>query len=164
MCEFDPRCDGSDDLVGGALALIAQGRWAVTGVFGSVGHPPLAYTTGLTELGLPELAITGLPPDLACVLLNHAAQASVDGTVVAPGSRVHAGMRKPVWFEAIDVIDLEPLRLSRLVFGQGFSTVQLVWPDHADRYPWQVGYSIPSNVQPLMGVPTARPSSGDAVA
>lgn len=162
MCEFDPRCDGSDDLVGGALALIAQGRWSVTGVFGSLGHPPLAYTTGLTERGLPELAITGLPPDLACILLNHAAQAAIDGTAVEAGSRVRAGMRRPVWFEAIDVIDPEPLRLTRLLYGQEFTTVQLAWPDDAGRYPWQAGYSIPSNVQPLLGVPAARPASGDA--
>ena len=71
MCENDPRCNGGDDLVGNALVQIAQGRWGVTGIFGSALEPSFAYTTGLTEFGHPELVITGIEPSPACHILRE---------------------------------------------------------------------------------------------
>ncbi|WP_265742869.1 DUF4262 domain-containing protein [Gordonia liuliyuniae] len=73
MCEFDPRCGGSDDLIGHALSLIASGSWAVTGVYGDESSAPVAYTSGLTELGRPELVVTGVDPEHAGPVLNEAA-------------------------------------------------------------------------------------------
>ncbi|MGI6797038.1 DUF4262 domain-containing protein [Gordonia sihwensis] len=156
MCEFDPRCDGADDLVGDALALIAEGRWSVTGVLGDAANPPLTYTTGLTAHGRPELVMTGLPPDLAGILLDHAARAVVADPGFGPGSDVPARLRRPVRFRAIDVIDAGALRLTRVVYGARFDAIQLVWPDDDGRYPWQSGYSIPARVQPLLGVPESE--------
>jgi len=156
MCEFDPQCDGADDLVGDAIAQIVDGRWAVTGVLGDAAHPPLAYTTGLTEHGRPELLMTGLPPRLAGLLLDHAAQSVALDATFGPGSQVPARLRRPVSLRAIDVIDAGPMRLTRVIFGQQFEAVQLVWPDDEGRYPWQRGYAIPAQVQPLLGLPVAE--------
>ncbi|WP_040517447.1 DUF4262 domain-containing protein [Gordonia neofelifaecis] len=156
MCEFDPRCSGPDHLVDDALALIADGRWAITGVLGDAARSPMTYTTGLTEHGRPELVMTGLPPDLAGVLLEHAARSVIADRSFGPGSDVPARLRRPVRFRAVDVIDSEPMRLTRIVYGRQFDAVQLVWPDDDGRYPWQPGYSIPTQVQPLLGVPVAE--------
>lgn len=156
MCQFDPQCEGADDLVGDAIAQIAEGRWAVTGVLGDAAHPPLAYTTGLTEHGRPELVMTGLTPRLAGLLLDHAAQTVALDPTFGPGSRVPARLRRAVALRAIDVIDAAPMRLTRVVYGLQFEAVQLVWPDDEGHYPWQPGYAIPRQVQPLLGLPAAE--------
>ena len=156
MCEFDPDCDGADDLIGDALAQIADGRWAVTGVLGDAAHPPIAYTSGLTDLGRPELVMTGLPPRLGGLLLDHAAQSVVGDPAFGAGSSVPARLRRPVALRAIDVIDAGSMRLTRILYGLRFEAVQLVWPDDEGRYPWQPGYAIPTQVQPLLGVPIAE--------
>ncbi|MBM7366991.1 DUF4262 domain-containing protein [Gordonia hydrophobica] len=156
MCEFDPECDGADDLIGDALAQITDGRWAVTGVLGDAAHPPIAYTSGLTEHGRPELVMTGLPPRLAGLLLDYAAQAVVGDPTFGAGSSVPARLRRPVSLHAIDVIDADPLRLTRVLYGLRFNAVQLVWPDDEGRYPWEPRYAIPAQVQPLLGVPAVE--------
>ena len=155
MCEWDPRCSGSDDLVGHALALIAAGSWAVTGVYGDATAPPIAYTTGLTELGRPELVITGVDPEQAGPVLNEAATlivarpdfgagATLSDLTSAPGSD----------FTAINVIDASALRITALLFGRGFQAVQLVWADMSHRLPWDRGYALAPDDQPLLGVAT----------
>lgn len=156
MCEFDPECDGADDLIGDALAQIAAGRWAVTGVLGDAAHPPIAYTSGLTDLGRPELVMTGLPPRLAGLLLDHAAQIVAGDAGFGAGSTIPARLRQRVSLTAIDVIDASPMRLTRVLYGLRFDAVQLVWPDDAGRYPWQAGYAIPQQVQPLLGVSAVK--------
>ncbi|GEE03479.1 hypothetical protein nbrc107696_39250 [Gordonia spumicola] len=154
MCEWDPRCSGSDDLVGHALALIARGSWAVTGVYGDETSPPIAYTTGLTELGRPELVLTGVDPERAGPVLNEAAARVLLQPDFAAGSTI-GGLTSAagVDFAAIDVIDTSDLRVTALLFGRGFQAVQLVWTDRDHRLPWDRGYQLAPDEQPLLGVP-----------
>ena len=154
MCEFDPRCSGADDLVGHALALIARGSWAVTGVYGDDLAPPVAYTTGLTELGRPELVITGVEPEPAGLVLNEAAARVVLTPGFAAGSTL-TGLRSTNRYEltAVEVIDSSPMRVTHLLFGESFRAVQLVWPDRDHRLPWDRGYALSADEQPLLGLP-----------
>jgi hypothetical protein len=153
MCEWDPRCSGSDDLVGHALALIAAGSWAVTGVYGDATAPPIAYTTGLTELGRPELVITGVAPEHAGPVLNEAAARIVARPEFGAGSTLTDLSSAPgSEFTAINVIDASALRVTALLFGRGFQAVQLVWADMSRRLPWDRGYALAPDDQPLLGV------------
>ncbi|WP_132991658.1 DUF4262 domain-containing protein [Gordonia zhaorongruii] len=155
MCEFDSRCSGSDDLIGNALSLIARGSWAVTGVYGDEAEPPIAYTSGLTELGRPELVITGIEPEYAGPLLNEAAAR----IVAAPGLRPPTTLSdlqsaRGFDFAMIDVIDASQLKVTAMLFGQSFQAAQLVWTDSNGRLPWDRGYSLAPDEQPLLGVAT----------
>ena len=153
MCEFDPRCDGTDELVRDAIERIAVGSWSVTGVFGDAANSPFAYTSGLTDHGLPELVITGLSPDLAGTFLNEAARKSVTDARFCTAGYRPSRLRRPVTFSSVDVIDTDSMRLTRLLYGEGFRAVQLVWPDESGCFPWDPSYDIPREVQPLLGVP-----------
>ncbi|MFT4089074.1 MAG: DUF4262 domain-containing protein [Gordonia sp. (in: high G+C Gram-positive bacteria)] len=153
MCEFDPRCNGGDDLIGHALAQIVQGRWAVTAVFGDEVSPPMAYTTGLTEFGRPELMITGLDAELSGRLLNLAAQRVIDDPTIGGGTHLARVIREPYELAAVDVAHTATLRVTQVVYGRAFTALQLVWPDRDGCYPWDHGYSVDLDAQPLWGVP-----------
>lgn len=153
MCEFDPRCDGSDDLVGNALAQIAAGRWAVTGVYGDELGPAFAYTTGLTEFSRPELLIYGLEPETACGLLNRAAELLIDDATLLDHPRIDRVLRPPYRLAALPAVDTAELTVTRLLYGPDVPVVQLIWPDVGGRFPWQPGYEYAREVQPLSGVP-----------
>lgn len=153
MCEFDPRCSGSDDLVGRALSLIADGRWAVTGVFGDQLSPPIAYTTGLTEFGLPELVITGIEPGLAGKLVNTIGHEMRKNPEIGPGTLIEGLPCEPQSLIAVEVIDAEPLRLTRMLYGERFRALQLVWPDSSNLFPWERRHPAGRGRQPMLGVP-----------
>lgn len=55
--------------------LIDQHGWAVIGVFPTSvdDGPPFSYTVGMTDRGLPELAVYGLDPRSAAGVLNAVA-------------------------------------------------------------------------------------------
>ncbi|MFC3241248.1 DUF4262 domain-containing protein [Gordonia humi] len=141
------------------LSLIARGSWAVTGVYGDETSAPIAYTSGLTELGRPELVVTGVEPEYAGPVLNEAAARAVLTPDFGPGSRIeHLRSTNGYPLTAIGVIDTSALRITKLVFGQSFVAVQLVWPDRDGRLPWDRGYDLAPDEQPLLGVPT--PAAG----
>ncbi len=52
---------------------------------------PFAYTIGLHERGLPELLVTGMPPERANLVLNTVAEYLVDGGRPVPGERMLIG-------------------------------------------------------------------------
>ncbi|MFT3661851.1 MAG: DUF4262 domain-containing protein [Gordonia sp. (in: high G+C Gram-positive bacteria)] len=153
MCEHDPRCTGADDLVGNAFAQIADGRWSVTGVYGDDTAPAVAYTTGLTEHRRPELLVTGLDPDLACRILDRAAELAVADRDLL-GSRFLDGVVSPPHRLALlPAIDTVQMHVTRLLYGPDFLAVQLIWPDAHNRFPWESGYAHPASAQPLTGIP-----------
>lgn len=153
MCEFDPRCNGSDDLVGNALAQVAAGRWAVTGVFSDDLGPAFAYTTGLTEFSRPELLIYGLEPELAGPILNRAAELLIDDEALFDAPRIGRILRPPYQVAALPAVDTAELTVTRLLYGPDVPVVQLIWPDAAGRFPWEPGYAYPLDAQPLSGIP-----------
>ncbi|GAC57124.1 hypothetical protein GOHSU_16_00820 [Gordonia hirsuta DSM 44140 = NBRC 16056] len=153
MCEFDPRCEGSDGLVDNALAQISAGRWAVTGVYGDELNPAFAYTTGLTEFSRPELVIYGLDPAQACGILNRAAQRLIDDPYLFDAPRLTGIVRPPYALTSLPTMDTTEFTVTRLLYGPDFRAVQLIWPDSAGRFPWEYGYAYSRDAQPLMGIP-----------
>lgn len=153
MCEFDPRCQGSDNLVSNALDQIDAGHWAVTGVYGDELGPAFAYTTGLTEFFRPELVIYGLDPEQACRILNRTAELLIANDRLFDTPRLGSILRPPYQLTSLPALDTDGLTVTRLLYGPDFPAVQLIWPDAGGRFPWEPGYSIALEVQPLSGVP-----------
>ena len=149
MCEFDPRCECDGDLVGNALVQIASGHWGVTAVYGDDEHPPFAYTTGLLEFGRPELVIVGMDLNRACIELNEVARGLVDDADFLTSPSAYP-------LVPVEVIDSSDLRVSRVLYGPAFHSVQLVWPDDDFRYPWDAAYPAAALPQPLLGLPQPR--------
>jgi hypothetical protein len=133
---------------------IATIGWAVTAVIpDGPGQAPYAYTIGLTELGAAELVITGLPHDIAHVLLNDAAQRVRDN-----------GVR---WRHQQQIDDLLAGYAAIIIDGTAHDLIipgtadarygaarvrlqQIVWPDPDGHFPWDPGYRYPDTVQPLV--------------
>lgn len=153
MCEFDPRCQGSDNLVSNALDQIDAGRWAVTGVYGDELGPPFAYTTGLTEFSRPELVIYGLEPEQACGILNRTAELLIGDEHLFDASRLTGILRSPYQLTSLPALDTDELTVTRLLYGPNVPAVQLIWPDTRGRFPWEAGYSVAREAQPLSGIP-----------
>lgn len=153
MCEFDPRCSGPDDLVSTAYEQIAAGRWSVTGVFGDASGAPVAYTTGLTEHRRPELLITGLDPDLACRILNRAAELALADRTFLESKFLGGVVQPPHLLAGLPAVDTSEMHVTRLLYGPDFPALQLIWPDEQSRFPWESGYSFPVDAQPLSGIP-----------
>ncbi len=153
MCEFDPRCDGPDNLVRNALTQIDAGSWAVTGVFADELSPPFAYTTGLTEFNRPELIVYGLEPEQAAGILNRAAELSIADEQFLDSPLLSGVLRPPYALTGLPAVDTADLTVTRLLYGPDVPVVQLVWPDARHRFPWDSGYAYPAQAQPLCGVP-----------
>lgn len=153
MCEFDPRCQGSDNVVQDALARITAGGWAVTGVYGDETGPPLTYSTGLVEFDRPELLIYGLDPELAIPLLNRAAELAIADAGLLGHPYLDGVLRPPYRMATLPAVHTDDLAVTRVLYGPDFRAVQLIWPDAQGRYPWDRGYAISPDAQPLAGVP-----------
>lgn len=112
-------------------------------------RPALAYTVGLTQIGHPELLVTGLATkDAGCFLttiahelLHHDAEAFVPGQ-----------LRQWAEGAAVEVVDVtEPtvhLVTADATYGPDLRAVQLVYTDDRGRLPWQVGFR---GNQPVLG-------------
>lgn len=153
MCEFDPRCVGTEDLVATAYDRIDKGGWSAIGVLGDETGPPFAYTAGLTEHGRPELIITGLEPGQACRILNRAARLAVADRTFLDEPYLDDVVRPPYRLAVLPVVATGDMHVARLLFGPDFQALQLVWPDDAGNFPWDSGYTCPRDAQPLSGVP-----------
>lgn len=131
---------------------IARHGWMIQYVFPTDNQPdqfrpPFAYTIGLTAGGLPELVISGLPPEVSAELLNSAARKQsgdgypdgfTAGTIVTGIASVD--------FHVIDAPAAE-VNLARSMYGQA-RAVQLVWPDAGGAYPDDPAWSLSRDAQP----------------
>ena len=127
------------DSYGVFLQHVEKDRW----------RPPFTYTVGLTEVGHPELLVTGLSATKAGRFLNavahgllaHGAEALVPGQVHVPDDG-----------PAVEVVDVaEPtvhLLTAVATYGPALRAVQLVYADDRGRWPWQVGFR---GYQPVLG-------------
>jgi hypothetical protein len=136
---------------------IARHGWAIQGVLGCDGAPPYAYTIGLSEFdGHPELMVTGLQPPAAATLLN------------ALGDQVRAGIRLrdrrqcvdlPVW-PRLALLEIDPAASEDLMLfaneryqrpdGPPVTGLQVVWSDPGGVLPWEPGWSLPDETQPIV--------------
>jgi hypothetical protein len=145
--------------------LIDRYGWTVVHVEPTEDDPPGAvpfgYTVGLTEIGLPEVAIAGVPLDVTGPLLNEmAARITQDGERLRHGRRV-SGL---VAGHDLLVVAGEPTDevfpgSAMYRYGEGrVRLCQLVWPDPDGRFPWQPGYPVDEWPQPAIGVAPLRAS------
>jgi hypothetical protein len=148
---------GYEDIILQQNAMIDTVGWAVTHVVPTEEDPetavPFAYTVGLTGHGYPEMVISGLPPEVAHRLLNTMAQRVYDRAV-----RFTTGQRVSDLLRGHDVVivggsDTDELKPNAAFGRYGKDAVQLqqiVWPDEADRFPWEDGYNPERYPQPLL--------------
>ncbi len=109
---------------------VAKGRWS----------PCFSYTVGLTEIGCPELLVTGLAPRKAQQVLH----ASAHDLAYHRPERFVAGQViswPDVTLEVVDVA--EPtvhLVMAKAIYGPVLRAVQLVYTDDRGHWPWRVGF------------------------
>jgi uncharacterized protein DUF4262 len=145
---------GAANYLTNVRSMIAERGFAVQGVSLDWTRPGWVYTIGLHRAGLPELIlIGGLHPLDQHGLIDELARRMLAGDVIEPG-RIDSGV-----IEGFDVTYLEVLDTSSDWFTvanriqSGYRALQIVWPDHDDRFPWEDGYDIPLDDQPLLGLP-----------
>jgi hypothetical protein len=153
-----PNATRTDYLAHVRNTIVAHG-WAVQAVQRDGVHPPWAYTTGLTNAGLPELVVTGLTQVRACRLLND-----VSYHLLFHGGGLTAGDR----FELdggprIEVVEVcEPaahMIVAAELYGEGVRALQLVYADYRGHWPWESGYRGGGGGQPVLGVRASPPAS-----
>ncbi|MFG2408821.1 DUF4262 domain-containing protein [Streptomyces brevispora] len=103
---------------------------------------PFAYTVGLSVRAgrAYELACTGLPADLACVVLNNTAEQlvvdDVDPVDGMPLTKVLIGYT--VRLRPVD--DPSTLAAIRTTLGEQPPVWQVLWPDAWGRFPGEPGH------------------------
>lgn len=123
--------------------------WLVQAVAGTRGQAPLAYTVGLTDLGLPELLVTGRPPEPGAPLLNAVAQQTLEQGEVRPGEVVHL---EHLHVEAVGLPHPDAhLFTAAYLYGPALRAVQLVWADDRGVLPWERGHRGGRGGQPVLG-------------
>jgi hypothetical protein len=159
-------------------ARIAEHGWAIQAVLPPVDDPhpdpPFAYTVGLSRprFGHPELLVVGLGRDTAQLVLTDLCERVRDGQRLRAGQRV-SDLLEDVDGAALQVellrvddaaADRPPLSAAARLYGQSgpIEALQVVWPDHNHRFPWEPGYDgAVRAIQPLLGrrATAAGPSS-----
>lgn len=152
-----------DDFFEEQSRLIDKFGWTVVHVEPTEDDPPgvvpFGYTVGLTESGLPEVAVAGVPLDLTGALLNEmAARIRHDGERLRHGGRV-TGLVTGHDLLVVAGDPTDEVFPGAAMYRYGEDRVrlrQLVWPDPRGRFPWQSGYADASCPQPTIGVAAVR--------
>jgi hypothetical protein len=134
-------------------SLIARHGVAIVSVGAARDAPAFSYTVGLSDDGLPELLVTGLPPEVAQPVLNDlAVRLRRDGAlpVSEPLADVFAGM--PAVLQEVPFARCAAYVRVAADRRQGpLRVLQLIWPDAAGRFPWEAGYDQRfRTVQPVL--------------
>lgn len=143
--------------------MIAKEGVAVHAVDGQGEAPSFAFTVGMTEMGLPEVFLIGLDPQLAGNAVYTYFRQIKDGTLTADVRTIDTLFNMPV--EKCDVVKPEGVEalndmghMAVTYYEQEGKTVkwqQLVLCDAAGLFPWEVGFDHErmSHCQPLFAVP-----------
>jgi hypothetical protein len=110
---------------------------------------PFAYTTGLHQLGLPELIATGVETERALVLLDHFVYETKSKGPLRPGERLDFLGIATIEVVKVDHPDVH-LGLAVALYGSDIRAVQLAWTDLMGCWPWEPAYD--DTPQPLLGV------------
>jgi hypothetical protein len=119
--------------------------------------PAFAYSIGLTRTySQPELICFGLRDELMHWMINEIRDRMANGSRFKDGDQVpgliegYACVLKRTeraWYR-------EYLGYARWFYeGDNFDTLQIVWPDKQNRYPWDAGYAAPEDQQPATWLP-----------
>ncbi|MBU9763038.1 DUF4262 domain-containing protein [Mycobacterium sp. TNTM28] len=141
-----PIEDYLDELRG----MIEDHGWAVQ--FVESENRPFAYTVGLHDRGLPELLITGLPPDVSTRVLNSLAHMIVDDGIVL-GPAMHIDYQDRFLIEVVEVENPDVhLKFAIGLFGPQVRALQLVWADDRGRWPWDFDWDNGRRWQAVLGI------------
>ncbi len=116
---------------------------------------PFAYTIGLHPRGLPELLVTGMPPERARLVLDSVAAYLVEGGRPVPGERMLVGGELLLDFVQVQHPDAH-LKFAVNIYGP-LRALQLVWPDEHGHRPWCAEFSNGGVRQPVFGVQVDPP-------
>lgn len=113
-----------------ALPEVRKNGWHVHGHTIDPGRQDgnITYTVGLTEAGLPELALAGLPHDIAAVILNDCARKHLTEALRPGRSYNSAG---GAYLDVVDAPGI-PGPLARAMYGGRVRFLQLLWDVLAD--------------------------------
>ena len=132
-----------------------------TSVIGVMDNPTFSYTTGLLEkFNHPEIIIFGLHPEVAQEFLNLLRDRIADGETFEEGKdydeiahgfttrfvEVDDAKGQPDYFGA----GLRYYKHYQPELAEAYQAIQLVYPDAENRFPWDEGYDLPKNLQPLL--------------
>lgn len=152
MCDI---CDGKspEEVWRGRLEKIAACGWALQYVESAIDergvHSAFCYSIGLTDIGCPELVVTGRTADESGRLLNELASWLYCGHDLVPGERYSvAGLDVLL----VEVRGCEEWLLGAVDLYGEIRALQAVWADCEGRLPWQ-GIGDGTLVQPLLGPP-----------
>lgn len=152
------KCDHPDSTVEEWLdairELVDKHGWAVQYVESE--RSPFAYTVGLHEHGLPELLVTGLPPQRTAYLLNNVAAYLMKGGRPIPGELMATPDGPPLEFVQVQQPDAH-LYVAVTLYGPDVKALQLVWADEHGHRPWCARFSNGGVRQPVLGVQAERP-------
>ena len=132
--------------------------WHVMLVLGEPDVPGWSYTIGLfTNFGHPEVAMFGLDPRVMHQVLNIVGRSVQRGDRFSDGVETRALLEEHrCIFRAVSPIwALDLFVYARWFHGPvDFPMLQVFWPDHAGRYPWQRGFDATlAPYQPLLFAP-----------
>lgn len=144
--------------------MVAQNGFGVLGVFPDPDYPEsfwFSYTVGLTEKGLPELVVTGMPSKPAHTLLTilyETIMENVDswryffadggGLRPAEGRFLQDGLE----FEFVEVNPrgTPPLGVAHALYGDRVRAFQVMFPDDNYRLPSALEYNAKDFPQPIL--------------
>ena len=137
--------------------LIKQHGWAIQMVApvesDPLPHLSFGYTVGLLERGCAaEIMLVGLDALTTQAVLNEIAASMANGTGIPPSSWDLSGgyMLKPVFMTRSE----SPLHygVAKAYYERsGIPMVQYVWPAKNHAYPWEDGWPLGPDVQPVGG-------------
>ena len=151
------------------IARIRRFGWVVNAVSDicehceAAGETPdrtFAYTVGLALHGAPELAVYGLAPDLGCDVLTE-----IVDLLAVEDWKALVDDHEEITLDALDVpvrliemVDTLDLIHARAVFPD-VPALQVVWADEKLFFPWEEGYALLHDQQPVHGIPDTASST-----
>ncbi len=139
--------------------MIAEHGVSVVGVFPRADDPdpgmPFAYTAGLTAVRCPELIAVGMDVQGGYAVLNDLGRRVVAGErgPYSPGERLDDPFGTGYAVGLLDAVVLEeyPPNVTRSLYPDVATFLQVIWPTSAYLWPWQDGADYGGKVFPLLG-------------
>ena len=140
--------------------MVDRNGWMVQGVFPTDDDGVhFGYTVGFTAFGLPELCMTGVPPQVYQAVLNWLGQKVYDGRRFSHGETVEAaddgGPDGYLFMLVVGPASPETVwpGTARMLYGaDNVRLQQIVWQSEGHRWPWDENYDGPE--QPTIGRPS----------
>jgi hypothetical protein len=161
--DAQPEEAGRDELYAGMAAISAEigsAGWTTVAVDREDVAPPWAYTVGMwiTHRGA-DLAMFGVPADLARDVFTVLGEQMADGWTPAPGDIVNESGERPLKLCRIHVSWRETSLFAFSDMSHGIvrpPMLQVVWPDRDGRYPGEARGPVPvrpCDIQPMCWLP-----------